>query len=126
MVVIMGLTPGDLWLDIAPGGVDGASLPAAGAGVVDISDYTHPMISGEMTGGLPLIPTDLDPQATGGRGNLMNSPDDTDATVIAVNDEGPVIIDHIYGAGHVFVSTLFNELDICQGNVLLYVQSIAR
>ena len=56
----------------------------------------------------------------------MNPPDGSDATVIAVNDEGPVIIHHKHGSGHVFVSTMFRERDICQGNVLLYVQSIAR
>ena len=66
VVVVMGLTPTDVWLDIAPGGVDGFSLPEAGAEAVDIVDYAHPMISGQLTGGLSLIPSDLDPEASGG------------------------------------------------------------
>lgn len=126
VVVIMGVTPTKMWLDIAPGGLGGRPLPSGGAGVVQIAATTHPMISGMDTGGTPLASSDLDPNGTGGRGNLFNPPAGSDAVVIATNNAGCCVVDYRHGEGHCFVSTLLQEADPCKANVLLYVQSIAR
>jgi hypothetical protein len=126
VVVIMGVTPTKMWLDIAPGGLDALPLPSGGAGAVVIAEGTHPMISGMDTGGTPLASSDLDPNGTGGRGNLFNPPDGSDAVVIATNSAGCCVVDYRHGEGHCFVSTLLQEADPCKANVLLYVQSIAR
>ncbi|MBI4603066.1 MAG: hypothetical protein HY721_14000 [Planctomycetes bacterium] len=126
VVVVMGLEPQDLWLDVAPGGVDSKPLPPEGAGVVEIADPSHPIISGNGTGGRPLDPTDLDPSAAGGAGNVFNPPADADAAVIATNTAGPVLIEHRHGKGRVFVSSLHHQTDLCDANVLLYIGTLPR
>lgn len=126
VVVIMGLSPDEFWFDAAPRGVDAEPLPAGGAGVVTIAAPAHPMISGIGTGGQPLVAENLDPDATGGRGVILNVPGGSVAVVIATNTAGPVVVDYRHGTGHVFLSTLLREEDVCRANVILYIQSITR
>lgn len=126
VVVLMGLSPTDKWLDVGLGGLDVQALPAEGAGVVEILENSHPMISGNDTGGTPLTSTNLDPDGTGGRGFLSNPPVGSGAVMIATNSAGCCVIDYKIGEGHCFASTLLREEDPCKANVLLYIQSIAR
>jgi hypothetical protein len=124
VVVVMGLSPDRLWIDVALGGMDVKPLFPEGAGAVTIAAPDHPMISGTGTGGQPLTNEDLDPGATGGTGNILNPPEGSE--VIANNTAGPVVVDYRYRAGHVFVSALQREQDICRANVFLYIQLITR
>ena len=126
VVAVMDITPDDLWLDIAPGGSDAEALPAAGAGTVTIAAATHPLITGTGIGGQPLVDANLDPQATGGRGCVLNAPDESNAVVIAQNTIGPVVLEHSRGTGHIFVCALLNQAESCTENIVLYVQSLTE
>ena len=41
------------WVSLQGGGSE--ALPSEGAGVVDIANFDHPLISGKGTGGVPLV-----------------------------------------------------------------------
>lgn len=125
VVIVMGISPDGFWIDASLGGADAKALPAGGAGSVTIVAHEHPMISGKGTRGVPLVDGDLDPLDTGGRGNIVNLPDDSSVTVIATNEAGCVVADCKLGEGHVFVSSLLQEEDACKANVLLYIQSLS-
>ena len=126
VVVLMGINPDGFWIDATLRGADAKPLPAGGAGTVSIVAPEHPMISGIGTRGVPLVDSDLDPSATGGRGNIVNLPRDSSVTVIASNEAGCVVVDLTHGDGHVFLSTLLQEEDVCKANVLLFIESISE
>lgn len=125
-LVVMGVSPDGLWLDVAPGGVEAKALPADGAGPVEIELADHPLITGEGIGDLTLVSSDFDPNQTGGHGTLFNQPEGAGTNLITTNQAGAVTLEYHHGAGHCFVSTSFQERNVCKDNVLLYNQSLVQ
>jgi hypothetical protein len=126
VVAVMDLTPAKFMLDIAPGGTDAEPLPAGGAGPVAIKAVDHPMITGYYIGGMPLVPQSLDPQQKGGRCCIVNTPQGSQAVVVAANSLGPVIVDYTRGGGRVFICALLEEREACRCNAMLYIQSLIK
>jgi len=126
VVAVMDLTPQKTLMDIAPGGTDAQPIPAGGAGAVRIEAIDHPMVTGFLIGGSPLVPQSLDPQATGGRGCIVNPPQGCHCVVVAANSLGPVLMDYTHGKGRVLVCALHHATDTCERNAMLYLQSIAK
>jgi hypothetical protein len=109
-------------LDIAPGGTDASVLPPGGAGAVAIVAADHTIVTGAGIGGVTLTASDFDPTGSGGRGSLHNAPEGS--VVIAQNSDGPVLLEHAHGDGHVLVSTLLDPEVTCSQNLVLYVESL--
>jgi hypothetical protein len=119
VVVVSGVNGASM--DVAPGGIDAQAL-TTGAGAVSISSASHASITGDGIGGSALTDADLDPTGGGGRGSLHEVP--AGAVVIAQNADGPVAVEYGHGDGHVLVATLYDPVDACTRNVVLYAGSL--
>ncbi len=124
VLVIVDANPVGVWPDLAPGGADAEALPAGGAAPLTITKPDHPMITGTGIGGVAVTTADLDPQGTGGRGCIINAPQEGGPVAIVSNALGPVLVEHTHGSGRVLMTALKNPTANCVENMILYVQSL--
>jgi hypothetical protein len=125
IVVVTGVNPDFVSVAAAPGGVRATEHTANGEEAVNITDATHPVITGAGIGGVVLTNQSLDPTATGANGCIAVPPAiQGSATVIASDAHGPAIIEYPLDAGRVILSTIASAGASCTSNLLLYLQSL--
>ncbi len=124
VVVMPGISTEMQTIDAGPGGVDVLTAPVPGATV--IHDANHPLISAAGNGGVNLTVADLDPDGTGGGGNIGAAPPGMSLTCIAHNNVRPIISEYSLESGKVILSVLDLLGSNSLNNLLLYVDSIVQ
>lgn len=124
VVVMLGVGDTKFRIDLAPGGLDSESRENAGP--TTIAAPSHPFIARFELGGTDLSSNDLDPDGSGGGGLLLNPPLGSGVVDIAVNSYGINVCEYQMGTGRVFVSRLDLLTEVCQENLLLYLEQIVQ